>query len=116
MALFGKKGKDNGPSAGSKLKVSMTNNGTEYTFTVEGRLDTLTSPELEGQINAVMGGASKIILDLAKLEYISSAGLRVLLGTAQGMDGKGGMVLRKVTPDVREIFDLTGFIQVFNIE
>ncbi len=116
MALFGKKGKDNGPSAGSKLKVTMTNDGTEYAFTVEGRLDTLTSPELESKINAVIGNATRLSLDLNKLEYISSAGLRVLLGAAQGMDGKGEMVLHHVTQSVREIFELTGFIQVFNIE
>ena len=114
MGLFGKKNKGNAPE--SKLKVSLNKEGDTFTFIVEGRLDTLTSPRLEGEINNVVGEAKKLVLDLAKLDYISSAGLRVLLGAAQQMDGKGEMVLIHVSEAIREIFDVTGFIQVFNIE
>ena len=118
MALFGKKNKDTKSSAGggSHLKITMTQNGTEYTFTLDGRLDTITSPDLEGQINAVVGDASKLTLDLGSLEYISSAGLRVILGATQAMEGKGDMVVRNLTQSVREVFDLTGFSNLFHIE
>ena len=118
MALFGKKNKDTKSSAGggSHLNISVSNDGAEYTFTLEGRLDTITSPDLEAKINEVVGDASKLILDLKGLEYISSAGLRVLLGVAQAMDCKGDMVVCNLTQSVREVFELTGFSRLFNIE
>ena len=93
----------------------MNQEGETYTFCIEGRLDTLTSPNFENRINEVVGNAKKLVLDLAKLDYISSAGLRVLLGAAQQMDGKGEMTLIHVSETIREIFDVTGFIQIFNI-
>ena len=70
MALFGNKNKDTKSSAGggSHLKISVSNNGSEYTFTLDGRLDTITSPDLEAKINEVVGGASKLTLDLGSLE------------------------------------------------
>ena len=114
MGLFGKKKQGAGPD--SRLKVSLSQEGDTYTFHVEGRLDTLTSPELDARINKVVANAKKLVLDLGKLEYVSSAGLRVLLGAAQQMDGKGEMVLVHVSENVREIFDVTGFIEVFNIQ
>ena len=118
MALFGKKNKETTSSAAgnSYLKISVSNDGAEYTFTLEGRLDTITAPDLEGKINEVVGDASKLILDLGSLEYISSAGLRVLLGAAQVMDGKGDMVVRDLTKSVMEVFELTGFSRMFTIE
>ena len=117
MALFGKKNKDTASSTGgSHLKISVSNDGTEYTFTLDGRLDTITAPDLESKINEVVGDASKLILDLGSLEYISSAGLRVLLGAAQAMDGKGDMVVRNLTKSVMEVFELTGFSRMFTIE
>ena len=114
MGLFGKKNKGNAPE--SKLKVSLNKEGDTFTFIVEGRLDTLTSPQLEGEINNIIGEAKKLVFDLAKLDYISSAGLRVLLGAAQQMNGKGEMTLIHVSEAIHEIFDVTGFIQIFNIE
>ena len=114
MGLFGKKNKGNAPE--SKLKVSLNKEGDAYTVLVEGRLDTLTSPQLDEEINKIIEGAKKLIFDLDKLAYISSAGLRVLLGAAQQMDGKGEMTLIHVSEAIREIFDVTGFIQIFNIE
>ena len=118
MGLFSKKNKTAEPAVGGDaiLNISVSNNGAEYTFTVEGRLDTNTSPELEAKINEVIGNANKLIIDLGNLEYISSAGLRVLLGAAQVMEGKGEMVVRNVTEAVREVFDLTGFNNLFTIE
>jgi anti-sigma B factor antagonist len=118
MALFGKKNKETASSAGgnSHLKISMTKDGAEYTFTLEGRLDTITAPDLEAKINEVVGDASKLILDLGNLEYISSAGLRVILGATQAMKGKGDMIVRNPSQAVREVFDLTGFSNLFHIE
>ncbi|MBQ1397812.1 MAG: STAS domain-containing protein, partial [Clostridia bacterium] len=68
------------------------------------------------KINEVIGDATKLTLDLAKLEFISSSGLRVLLGTLQNMEDKGEMVVRNLTQSVREVFDLTGFSNLFHIE
>ena len=113
MGFFGKKNKG---STESKLKVSVNKDGDTYTVLVDGRLDTLTSPQLDEEINKIIEGAKKLIFDLDKLAYISSAGLRVLLGAAQQMDGKGEMILIHVSEAIREIFDVTGFIQIFNIE
>lgn len=113
MGLFGKK--NNGTPV-SKLKISVKKDGDTYVVSVEGRLDTLTSPQLDSEINKIIGDAKKLVLDLGELAYISSAGLRVLLGAAQQLDGKGEMVLIHVTEAVREIFDVTGFLQIFNIE
>lgn len=98
------------------LKITMTQEGAEYTFLVDGRLDTLTSPDLEDQVEEVLPQAEKLIFDLGKLEYISSAGLRVLLGAAQEMEDKGEMVICNLTPPVKEVFDVTGFSNAFNFE
>ena len=118
MGLFSKKNKENASSSSADkyLKISMTNDGGEYTFLLKGRLDTLTSPDLEARINEVVDDATKLILDLTDLEYISSAGLRVLLGAAQAMEDKGEMVVRNLTQSVLEVFELTGFSHLFNIE
>lgn len=118
MGLFNKNNKDTYSNSGGKsyLKISMTKDGAEYTFLLNGRLDTITSPELDSKINEVIGDAKKLILDFSELEYISSAGLRVLLGALQTMEGKGEMVIRNLTAPVHEVFELTGFSRLFNIE
>lgn len=120
MGLFSKKNKSTNSSANSTdnsyLKITVKNDGAEYTFLLEGRLDTNTSPDLESKVGEVVDDATKLIFDLEKLDYISSAGLRVLLGAAQAMDGKGEMTVRNLTQSVRDIFDLTGFSHLFNIE
>ena len=118
MALFGKKNKETTSSAAGKsyLKITKTQDGTEYTFTLDGRLDTITAPDLDANINEIIGDASKLTFDLADLEYISSAGLRVLLGAVQAMEDKGDMVVRNLTQSVREVFNLTGFSNLFHIE
>lgn len=114
MGLFGKKKKE--ANSASELKITVNNEGKEYTFLLEGKLDTLTSPSLEEKINEVAGDADRLILDLGALFYISSAGLRVLLGAVQQMEGKGEMIVRNLSPEVRDIFDLTGFSRLFTIE
>ena len=116
MGLFTKKNIASSSGGDSYLEISMTKDGSEYTFLLEGRLDTITSPDLESRINEVIGDATKLTLDFAKLEYISSAGLRVLLGALQDMEGKGEMVVCNLTRSVRDVFILTGFDRLFNVE
>ena len=116
MGLFTKKNIASSSGGDSYLEISMTKDGSEYTFLLEGRLDTITSPDLESRINEVIGDATKLTLDFAKLEYISSAGLRVLLGALQDMEGKGEMVIRNLTRSVRDVFILPGFDRLFNVE
>ena len=100
----------------SVLKILVSQNEAEYTFSLIGRLDTLTSPDLEDKLEEVFDDAEKLIFDLSQLEYISSAGLRVLLGASQEMDERGEMVIRNLTEPVQDVFDVTGFSDAFDIE
>jgi len=79
--------------------------------TVEGRLDTVTAPQLESEL--ALDGVTELVLDLSGLEYTSSAGLRVLLMAQKTMNKQGRMVVRGVRPAVKEVFDLTGFSDIF---
>ena len=91
-------------------------NGT-LTIELEGRLDTMTAPDLENEIRSSADGAEKIILDFAGLAYISSAGLRVLLSTQKKMNASGGsLVIRKPNDVVSEVFEATGFSDILEIE
>ena len=98
------------------MNISMKRNGTELTVEVAGRLDSLTAPDLEEKLEESFDGIEKLILDLGKLEYISSAGLRVLLGASQTMDEQGEMVVRNLTKPVRDVIELVGFDSALNIE
>jgi anti-sigma B factor antagonist len=98
------------------MKVTMNRNGNELIVSLEGRLDTLTSPELEEQLEPALDGVEKLVFDLAELKYISSAGLRVLLTAMQVMEEQGEMIVKNVTSEVMEIFEVTGFIDDLNIE
>ena len=98
------------------MDIKMTKNDNELTVALSGRLDTLTSPDLEDKLEEELDGAERLIFDLAELEYISSAGLRVLLGAYKMMDEMGGMLIRNVTEPVMEVFEVTGFSDVLNIE
>ncbi|MCI1722261.1 MAG: STAS domain-containing protein [Lachnospiraceae bacterium] len=91
-------------------------NGTEMTMAVEGRLDTITAPELEAALRDPANPYDSIVLDFAKLDYISSAGLRVLLGEEKLMSGKGGMIIRNVNDAVMEVFNMTNFSEILKIE
>lgn len=98
------------------LKIDKTQSGDAAVFRLEGRLDTVTAPDLEQALQASLGGISELILDFEKLEYISSAGLRVLLSTQKTMMKKGGMKIRHVNDVISEIFDVTGFSDILTIE
>lgn len=91
-------------------------NGNELTITLAGRLDTTTAPELENELKASLGGVEKLVLDFEKLDYLSSAGLRVLLAAQKQMNKQGEMVVRHVNETIAEIFDVTGFVDILTIE
>ena len=98
------------------MKITSQMNGTELTVAVEGRLDTTTAPELEQELKQSMESANALKIDFAKLDYISSAGLRVLLFAHKTMSKKGGMKVVNVNEMVQEVFDVTGFADILNIE
>ena len=91
-------------------------NGTELTVTISGRLDTTTAPQLEAEFKQNINGVEKLVLDFASLEYLSSAGLRVLLAAQKVMNKQGEMVIRNVNETINEIFEVTGFIDILTIE
>ncbi len=90
--------------------------GTELTIELEGRLDTTTAPELEKALKESLNGISELTLDFEKLEYISSAGLRVLLSAQKQMNRQGSMKLVHVGEIIMEIFEVTGFTDILTIE
>ena len=98
------------------MTIAKELNGSTLTIALEGRLDTLTAPELEAELGKDLPGAEILVLDFSKLDYISSAGLRVLLSAHKTMSKKGGMVVTNVNEMVREVFDVTGFSDILDIE
>ena len=98
------------------MTIEKNLNGTELNVKVVGRLDTTTAPDLEASLKESFEGVTKLILDFAELEYLSSAGLRVLLASQQVMNKQGEMVIRNVNETINEIFDVTGFIDILTIE
>ena len=83
---------------------------------LEGRLDTTTSPKLEEELRGSVDGITSLAIDFEKLEYISSAGLRVLLSMQKIMNKQGQMLLKNVSETVMEVFEVTGFSEFLNIE
>ena len=98
------------------MKITKNMNGTELTISLEGRLDTTTAPELEQTLKDSMESANTLTLDFAKLDYISSAGLRVLLSVHKTMAKKGGMKVVNANEMVKEVFDVTGFADILTVE
>jgi len=97
------------------MTINKTLNGTELTVALEGRLDTTTAPQLESELKESMDGVTELTLDLQKLEYISSAGLRVLLSAQKTMNKQGEMKVTGVGETVMEVFEVTGFSDILNI-
>ena len=98
------------------MTINKTQNGNELTIALEGRLDTATSPQLEAELKGSLDGIAALALDFQKLEYISSAGLRVLLSAQKTMNGRGGMKVTNVNDTIMEIFEVTGFTDILTIE
>ena len=90
-------------------------NGASATLVVAGRLDTQTAPELEKEIEAIVSGLKELTFDMTRLEYISSAGLRVVLKAQKIMNAQGSMTLTGVNDSIMEVFDITGFLDILTI-
>ncbi len=98
------------------MTVNKIENGKEIKLELSGRLDTATSPQLEAEISSCISGAEALILDFAELEYISSAGLRVLLAAQKTMNKQGKMIIKNVNETINEVFEITGFVDILTIE
>ena len=98
------------------MTIEKNLNGTELNVTITGRLDTTTAPQLEAEFKQSISGVEKLVLDFAGLEYLSSAGLRVLLAAQKVMNKQGEMIIKNVNETINEIFEVTGFIDILTIE
>lgn len=98
------------------MTINAKLNAGELEISLEGRLDTVTAPELEAELSRALNSADRLTFDFSKLDYISSAGLRVLLSAHKAMSGKGGMKVTHVNEIVSEVFDVTGFSDILTIE
>ena len=90
--------------------------GNKLTIALAGRLDTTTAPKLEMELKQNISGVEELVLDFAGLEYLSSAGLRVLLSAQKVMNRQGGMVIRNANETIMEIFEVTGFVDILTIQ
>ena len=97
------------------MEVKTNKNEQSLVVEVIGRLDTQTSPQLEEVLSSALEGVTELTLDFKELEYISSAGLRVVLSASKVMNKQGSMTVANLTPDVRDVFDVTGFSDMLNI-
>ncbi len=98
------------------MTINKQLNGTTLTIALQGRLDTTTAPELEKALKDSLSGITTLEMDFSKLDYISSAGLRVLLSTQKIMNKQGEMKVLHVNEMVMEVFEVTGFVDILNIE
>ena len=98
------------------MTITKNLNGTALEIALEGRLDTMTAPELENELNRSLDGVKSLVLDFSKLDYISSAGLRVLLSAHKIMSARDGMKVKNVNEIVQEVLEVTGFADILTIE
>ena len=98
------------------MTIQQTREGNALTIALEGRLDTMTAPELEAALNGALEGVTELTFDFEKLDYISSAGLRVLLSSQKTMNNQGSMKILHANEIIMEIFEVTGFNDILNIE
>ena len=98
------------------MKIEKKQDGAELTIALEGRLDTMTAPELDKELQGSLSGIAQLVFDLSKLDYVSSAGLRVLLSAQKVMSKQGSMVVKNVNEQIMEVFEVTGFTDILTIE
>ena len=98
------------------LNITKKSEAEKLTVALEGRLDTTTSPELEKSLHESLTGIEELVMDFSGLEYISSAGLRVLLSAQKLMMKQGSMKVTHVSDTIMEIFEVTGFVDILTIE
>ena len=97
------------------MDIKKTKNDTTLTLAIQGRIDTTTAPQLEAELRSDIDGVTELYLDFTGVEYISSAGLRVLLSAQKLMSRQGKMVLSHVNESVMEVFEVTGFSDILTI-
>lgn len=97
------------------MKITKTLNGNKLAIALEGRMDTSTAPDLEAVLKNHLDDIEDLTIDMAQLEYLSSAGLRVLLGAQKTMNRQGRMTVTNVNDTIMEIFDVTGFTEILTI-
>lgn len=98
------------------MTIEKNENGAQLSISLAGRLDTTTAPLLEAELKRSIGGVESLVLDFSALEYLSSAGLRVLLAAQKVMNKQGKMVVRGVNETIAEVFEITGFSDILTIE
>ena len=98
------------------MTINKTLNATELTVALTGRLDTTPAPHLEAELKTSLTGVDSLVMDFAELEYISSAGLRVLLSAQKVMNKQGKMVIRHANETILEVFEVTGFADILTVE
>lgn len=98
------------------MEIIKTINGNEATIALTEKLDTTSAPQLEEELKTLLPGKEKIIFDFEKLDYLSSAGLRILLNTQKVMSKQGCMIIRNVNDVIMDVFDMTGFSSILTIE
>lgn len=98
------------------MNIEKIVDGKKLTIALTGRMDTTTAPELDAELKQSISGIKELVLDFAGLEYLSSAGLRVLLAAQKVMNRQGSMVVKNVNETIMEIFEVTGFVDVLTIE
>ena len=98
------------------MKIEKKLNGTELTIALTGRMDTVTAPQLEAELKDCLNGVNSLRFDFSALDYLSSAGLRVLLAAQKRMNKQGSMTLLGVNETIAEIFEVTGFSDILTIE
>ena len=98
------------------MTINETKNGSDLIISLEGRLDTMTAPELEEELKKVLPETEQLTFDFEGLEYMSSAGLRVLLSAQKVMSKQGSMKITHANETIMEIFEVTGFVDILTIE
>ena len=98
------------------LNINKIPSGDSLTISLEGRLDTTTAPQLESELKSGFGDTKHLVFDMKDLEFLSSAGLRVLLMAHKAMAKQGDMIVKHLIPEVRKVFDVTGFSRILSIE
>ena len=98
------------------MQINKTAENDKLTIALVGRLDTLTAPQLDAEIQGKLDGVKSLVFDFKKLDYISSAGLRILLMAQKIMNKQGSMVVKNASAEIKEIFEVTGFCDILTIE
>jgi len=98
------------------MQINKIQENEKLTLVLSGRLDTLTAPQLDAEIQGKLEGVKELVFDFSKLAYISSAGLRILLTAQKVMNKQGSMVIKGAGSEIKEIFEVTGFCDILTVE